>query len=423
MSLSARILALLYRPHPAGARGPAGSPPTTCARPPSSRDARVELEDVGSLVRVTVERIGPREAQAELVTTPGAAVGRQEGARNRRVRRARRAGGRVVAGRAGPKRRGAGRGARAPHGAALGRGVRSRLGRCSCAPSTSAAAPGGIAVVVRDMGYLDRRIAQLDRLYVADRRRAPCSSPCRSRWATASPSSSRCPRWAAACTPSRGGQPGPAGGRGRCARAARSGARLQRDGDVPGAGPWRDVRGRASPRGGRAASAPGAGPRGRRSARRIARARNWLTAEHHRRPRQAGVGPARVPRGDPSDIGHHPEAERADRGRRAPAPPRGARQALAGRARGAVRRRRGRRRRGAVSRAGVRLSAGSRLERAVGAAGARVPLGHDALFQVLFNLCLNAIQAQPSGGQLSVRTSCTTSGLTAWIPRRPGPPC
>ena len=35
----------------------------------------------------------------------------------------------------------------------------------------------------------------------------------------------------------------------------------------------------------------------------------------------------------------------------------------------------------------------------------RVRGGHDRLFQVLFNLCMNALQAQPDGGRLRVRVS------------------
>jgi signal transduction histidine kinase len=38
----------------------------------------------------------------------------------------------------------------------------------------------------------------------------------------------------------------------------------------------------------------------------------------------------------------------------------------------------------------------------------RVRCGHDRLFQALFNLCMNALQAQPDGGRLRVRVSRVT---------------
>ncbi|MFO0607235.1 MAG: ATP-binding protein [Polyangiales bacterium] len=38
----------------------------------------------------------------------------------------------------------------------------------------------------------------------------------------------------------------------------------------------------------------------------------------------------------------------------------------------------------------------------------RVPVGHDRLFQVLFNLCINALHAQSGGGRLRVRVAAET---------------
>jgi signal transduction histidine kinase len=37
-----------------------------------------------------------------------------------------------------------------------------------------------------------------------------------------------------------------------------------------------------------------------------------------------------------------------------------------------------------------------------------VRVSHDRLFQVLFNLCINALHAQPAGGRLRVRVSVET---------------